>query len=350
MQRTITINNRRIGSGSPAYCIAEISANHNQNYRNAAALVRAAKKAGADAVKLQTYTPDTLTISCTNRYFQVGRGTLWSGRNLYDLYREAYTPWEWQPKLKKLAEDLGMDLFSTPFDTSSVDFLEEMDVPAYKIASFELIDLPLISYIARTKKPIILSTGMASGGEIRDALDTIRKAGNRNVALLKCTSAYPAPFNEMNLKTIPDMIRRFAVPVGLSDHSPGWTIPVAAVSLGACIVEKHITLSRSVPGPDSAFSLEPGEFSEMTRSIRITEEALGKIAYGAQKHEAKSKAFRRSLFVVCDMKKGDIFTADNVRSIRPGYGMPPKYYDEVIGKKAARAIKRGTPLTRPMIG
>ena len=344
MKNTFKIGSHIIGRGNPTYCIAEISANHNKNFQEAVTLIHAAKKAGADAVKLQTYTPDTLTIPCDNKYFRVGDGTLWSGRNLYELYEEAYTPWEWQSELKTAANDLGMDLFSTPFDRSAVDFLESIEIPAYKIASFELIDLPLIEYIAETKKPIILSTGMASEKEIHEALDTIRSRGNNRVVLLKCTSAYPALPDEMNLNTIPDMINKFKVPVGVSDHTLGWTIPVSAVSLGACVVEKHITLSRSVSGPDSAFSLEPSEFGEMTRAVRIAETALGRVLYGPTKHDKSNIVFRRSLFVVQDMKRGEEFTEKNVRSIRPGYGIAPKNIEQVIGKYATVNIPIGTPL------
>jgi pseudaminic acid synthase len=338
-----------IGRGKPAYCIAEISANHNQNFDEAVTLIHAAKKAGADAIKLQTYTADTLTIPCDNKYFRVGDGTLWSGRNLYDLYKEAYTPWEWQPELKKIAEGQGMDLFSTPFDRTAVDFLESIDVPAYKIASFELVDLPLIEYIAETKKPIILSTGMASEGEIREALDTIRSAGNNRVALLKCTSAYPAVPEEMNLRTIPDLMEKFNVPVGLSDHTLGTVAPLIAISLGACIVEKHFTLSRMTPGPDNSFSMEPSDFREMITTIRIAESALGTVHYGPTSHEKKSLPFRRSLFVVQDIKKGTVLNEENIRSIRPGYGLPPKYLSNILGKRINRNLKRGTPLSSRFI-
>jgi pseudaminic acid synthase len=345
MKNSFTIGSHHVGRGKPAYCIAEISANHNQNFEEAVTLIHAAKKAGADAIKLQTYTADTLTIPCDNKYFRVGDGTLWSGRNLYDLYKEAYTPWEWQPELKKIAEGLGMDLFSTPFDRTAVDFLESLEFPAYKIASFELVDLPLIEYIAGTKKPIILSTGMASEEEIREALEVIRSTGNDRVALLKCTSAYPALPEEMNLRTIPDLREKFRVPVGLSDHTLGAIAPLIAVSLGACIIEKHFTLSRMTPGPDNAFSMEPSEFSEMVTTIRITESALGAVHYGPTSHEKKSLAFRRSLFVVKDIKKGAVLTEENVRSIRPGYGLHPKYLSTILGKRINCNLKKGTPLS-----
>jgi pseudaminic acid synthase len=348
--KTVSINNRTIDSGQPVYIIAELSANHNHDFDQAVKLVHAAKEAGADAVKLQTYTPDTLTIDCENEYFRIGKGTIWEGKNLYQLYREAYTPWEWQPKLKAIANDLGMDLFSTPFDFTAVDFLEDMGVPAYKIASFELVDLPLIKRVAQTGKPIIMSTGMATLAEIDEAVQTAREAGATQIALLKCTSAYPAPPDEMNLRTIPHMAEAFGVPVGLSDHTLGIAVPVAAVALGACIIEKHFTLSRNIPGPDSAFSLEPHELKAMVEAVRTAEKAIGRVSYDVTDREKASRVFRRSLFVVKDMKAGDTFTAENLRSIRPGYGLPPKYYDIVLGKKVTRSIKRGTPMSWDLVG
>ena len=344
MSLTFVINQRSIGSGKSVYIIAELSANHNHDFNQAVKLIHAAKEAGADAVKLQTYTPDTLTINCENKYFKIGEGTIWEGKNLYSLYQEAYTPWEWQPDLKKIANDLGMDLFSTPFDFSSVDFLEKMNVPTYKIASFEIVDIPLIQKIARSGKPIIMSTGMASLAEIEEAVDAIRNEGNDQIALLKCTSAYPALPEDINLKTIPDMAKKFNVPVGISDHTLGITVPIAAVALGACIVEKHFTLSRKNPGPDSSFSLEPHEFRTMVDSIRETEKALGTVNYSVTEHEKASRVFRRSLFAVDDIVEGEIFTEKNIRSIRPGYGLPPKYFHDILGKKAKENISRGTPL------
>ena len=340
----INIGQRRIGAGEPVYIIAEMSANHHQDFDQAVKIIQAAKDAGADAVKLQTYTPDTITIDCRNDYFQI-KGTIWEGRNLYDLYREAFTPWEWQPKLKAIADELGLDLFSTPFDHTAVDFLEGMAVPAYKIASFELVDLPLIERVAQTGKPLIMSTGMAALAEIDEAVRAARGAGAKEIALLKCTSAYPAAPAAMNLRTIPHLAEAFGVPVGLSDHTMGIAVPVAAVALGACIVEKHLTLSRSRPGPDSAFSLEPGEFKEMVAAIRTAEQALGEVRYELTEQEAASRVFRRSLFVVADMRAGETFTADNVRSIRPGHGLAPKYLPAVLGQKAAVDIKKGTPLS-----
>jgi N-acetylneuraminate synthase len=329
--------------------VAELSANHNQDFDHAVRIIEAAKEAGADAVKLQTYTPDTITIASDREEFLVSGGTLWDGRNLHDLYAEAFTPWEWQPKLKQVAEDLGMDCFSSAFDSTAVDFLEEMGVPAHKVASFELVDIPLIQKMARTGKPLIMSTGMATLDEIEEALQTARGAGATQIALLKCTSAYPAPAEDMNLRTIPEMARRFGVPVGLSDHTMGIAAPLAAVALGACVLEKHLTLSRSTPGPDSAFSLEPHEFKAMVDAVRIAEKALGEVHFGLSAKEQASRRFRRSLFVVEDVKKGEIFTAANVRSIRPAHGLHTRHLPEVLGRSAAQEIKRGTPLSWELV-
>ena len=341
---SIMINGKRIGPKNKVYIIAEMSANHNQNFDEALKIIQAAKNAGADAIKLQTYTPDTITIDCGNEYFQIGKGTIWEGRKLYDLYQEAYTPWDWQPKLKKIANELGMDLFSTPFDHTSVDFLEGLDVPAYKIASFELVDIPLIQRVAKTGKPMIISTGMATLSEIDEAVTTAQEAGCRQIALLKCTSAYPALPEEMNLRTISHLAEAFDCPVGLSDHTLGIAVPIASVAVGACIIEKHFTLSRSVPGPDSAFSLEPDEFKAMVEAIRVTEKALGSVQYRLTEGEAASRIFRRSLFVVRDIKKGEIFTESNIRSIRPGCGLAPKFIGKVLGRSAATDLVAGTPL------
>jgi N-acetylneuraminate synthase len=350
MNYHIEIKERYIGRGNPVYIIAELSANHNQSFDQAVALIHAAKEAGADAVKLQTYTPDTLTISSDKEYFRIGGGTLWDGRTLYDLYSEAYMPWEWQPKLKEIADEIGIDLFSTAFDPTAVDFLEEMGVPVHKVASFEIVDIPLIEKMARTGKPLIISTGMATLGEIEEAVQAARRAGATQIALLKCTSAYPAPPEEMNLRTIPHLAEAFGVPVGLSDHTLGIAVPVAAVALGACIVEKHFTLSRDIPGPDSAFSLEPHELKAMVEAIRTVEKALGEVHYGVSEREAQSRVFRRSLFVVKDMRAGEVFTDENVRSIRPGYGLPPKYLPEILGRRAVKDIEKGTPLNWRLIG
>jgi N-acetylneuraminate synthase len=348
-RQELTINGWPIGAGHPVYVIAELSANHGQSFDQAVALVRAAKAVGADAVKLQTYTPDTLTIDCDNRFFRIN-GTLWNGRTLYDLYREAFMPWEWQPKLKRVADELGIELFSTPFDDSAVDFLERMNVAAYKIASFENCDLALMRKVAATGKPVIASTGMANLAEIDELVSTVISAGGRQLALLKCSSAYPAPPEEMNLRTIPHLAEAFGLPVGLSDHTLGVAVPVAAVSLGACIVEKHFTLSRAAGGPDSAFSLEPDEFKTMVQSIRVAERALGTVHYGLSAAETKSRAFRRSLFVVENIKAGEVFSTENVGSIRPGHGLHPRYYQEILGRAASRDICRGTPMAWDLIG
>jgi N-acetylneuraminate synthase len=338
------IRKRHIKSGSEAYIIAEMSANHGKSLENALEVVRAAKKAGADAVKLQTYTADTLTLDCRRPEFLVGKGTVWEGKKLHDLYAEAHTPWEWQPQLKQEAESLGLDCFSTPFDESAVDFLERMRVPAYKIASFELVDSELLNRVASTGKPVIMSTGMASFEEITEAVRVLRAGGCTQLALLKCTSAYPSLPDDMNLRTIPDMMQRFGVPVGLSDHTLGIAVPVAAVALGACIIEKHLTLRRSDGGPDASFSLEPDEFRAMVEAVRVAEKALGSVTYEISEKEQASRALRRSLFVVENIKAGEPFTRTNVRSIRPGQGLPVKELDRILGKQAAVGIQRGTPL------
>jgi N-acetylneuraminate synthase len=344
----VEINKRRIGPGCPTYVVAELSANHRQDFAEAAKLVKAAKEAGADAVKLQTYTPDTMTIPCTNEYFRI-RGTAWDGRTLHDLYGEAYTPWEWHGDLKQIAEGVGLDLFSTPFDATAVEFLERLEVPAYKIASFEIVDVPLIECVARTGKPMIISTGMATLAEIEEAVRVARDAGAREIVLLKCTSAYPAPAAAMHLRTLPHLADAFHTPVGLSDHTLGITVPVAAVALGARVVEKHFTLDRSAGGPDSGFSLEPHEFGAMVDAIRTAEQALGDVHYGGGSAEADSRIFRRSLFVVKDIKAGETFTEEHVRSIRPGFGLHTRHLGEVIGRCASRDISRGTPLVWGMV-
>jgi pseudaminic acid synthase len=345
----ITINDHVIGTNRPAYIIAELSANHGQSYDRAVDLIHAAKKAGADAVKIQTYTPDTITLNSDSEYFRIGKGTLWSGQTLYDLYEKAYTPWEWQPGLQGVARKLNLDFFSSPFDKSAVDFLAEMDVPVYKIASFELVDIPLIQYAASKGKPLIMSTGMAALSEIEEAVSAARSAGCRQIALLKCVSAYPARPEEMNLRTIPDLSAKFLAPVGLSDHTMNPAAAIAAVALGACILEKHLTLSRLPAGPDSAFSLEPGEFKATVDAVRTAEKALGRIRYEVTEDEAGSRIFRRSLFVVEDVQAGEVFTSRNVRSIRPGNGLHTRYENEILGRRATRDIRRGTPLTWEMV-
>lgn len=344
MNHSLKIGKHTIGPGHPVYIVAELSANHNQSFDQAVQIIHAAKEAGADAVKLQTYTADTITIACERPEFRI-QGTLWDGRTLHDLYAQAYTPWEWQPKLKRVANDLGLDLFSSPFDASAVDFLESMDVPAYKLASFELVDIPLIEKMARTGKPLIISTGMATVDEIEEAVLAARRAGATELALLKCTSSYPAPPEEMNLRTIPELARRFDAPCGVSDHSMTVAVPVAGVALGACLIEKHLTLSRSQFGPDSAFSLEPQEFKEMVGAVRTTEKALGHVHFGVSPREASSRVFRRSLYAVQDIKRGELFTAANVRSIRPAHGLHTRYLPEILGQRAACDIARGTPLS-----
>lgn len=341
----ISINGRRIGSGYPVYIVAEISGNHGRNFDQAVLLIQAAKEAGVDAVKLQTYTPDTMTIRSDSEYFRIRGGTLWDGQTLYDLYSKAYTPWEWQPKLKGIANRLGMDLFSTAFDPTAVDFLEEVGVPAHKVASFETVDIPLIQKMAQTQKPLIVSTGMATLAEIEEAIEAARNAGASQIALLKCTSAYPAPPEEMNLRTIPHLAETFLLPIGLSDHTLGIAASMAAVALGACIIEKHLTLSRLTPGSDSAFSLEPLEMKALVEAIRTVEKALGMVRYGITEKEGFSRMFRRSLFAVRDIRESEFFTLENVRSIRPAYGLHPRNLDRILGRRAGKDIPRGTPLT-----
>lgn len=348
VSETIEIGGRPVGADHPTYIVAELSANHNGKLAHALALVDAAAEAGADAVKLQTYTPDTITLDSDAPAFRLD-GTLWDGHTLHDLYAEAYLPWEWHAPLKERAQGQGLDLFSAPFDETAVDFLEGIGVPAYKIASFELVDLPLIRRAAATRKPLVLSTGMATFEEIVEAIAAARDAGAAGVALLKCTSAYPARAEDMNLATIPALSHRFGVPVGLSDHSLDVAIPVAAVALGACLVEKHLTLSRDDPGPDSSFSLEPDEFAEMVAAVRVARQALGSVRYGPSDGERKMRDLRPSLFVVQDVRAGEELSEQSVRSLRPAAGLPPKYLDDVLGRVAAVDIERGTPLSWELI-
>ena len=345
----IKIGDFEISPESNVFIVAELSCNHLQNFDLAVKTIKAMKEAGADAVKLQTYTPDTMTIDCDNEYFRIKHGTIWDGETLYELYKKAYTPWEWQPKLKKIAEELGLIFFSTPFDKTAVDFLEDMNVPAYKVASFEITDIPLIEYIASKGKPVIISTGIATLEDIKEAVDACKRAGNDKIILLKCTSEYPAPLEDVNLKTIPDMMKRFNTIVGLSDHTLGISVPVGAVALGAKVIEKHFILDRNLGGPDAKFSLEPDEFKQMVTAVRSVEKALGKVSYELNEKLKKSRLFSRSLFAVKDIKAGEIFTEENVKSIRPGYGLPPKYLKEIIGKRAKCDIKRGTPLSWDLI-
>lgn len=345
----IRVGNKEIGAGFPAYVIAEMSANHAGSLSRAKEIIHAAKDAGADCIKIQTYTPDTLTIDCDNKYFHISNGT-WEGENLYHLYEKAYTPWEWQQELKEEAEKVGIDFLSTPFDRTSVDFLEKLGVDFYKIASFELVDLPLISYVASKGKPIIMSTGMASLGEIEEAVNTVRNAGEGQLALLRCASAYPAITDEMNLKTMQNMAEVFGVPVGLSDHSLGSVGAVTAVALGASIIEKHFCIDRSIENPDASFSMNPEEFSQMVKDIRQAEKAVGCVKYGVTKQEESNIVFRRSIFCAQDIKKGEKLTEENIRVIRPGYGLAPKYYQQVLGQRALQDIERGTPLEFGLIG
>jgi len=345
----IKIDKRLVGKDHPVFIVAELSANHLQKFDLAVETIKAIKEAGADAVKLQTYTPDTITIDSDNDYFQIKQGTLWDGKNLYQLYQEAYTPWEWQPKLKEIAEGLGLVCFSTPFDKTAVDFLEEMNVPTYKVASFEIMDIPLIEYIASKGKPVIISTGIATVCDIEEAVNACKTMGNSQIALLKCTSAYPTLLEDVNLKTLPNLADTFKTVVGLSDHTLGISVPIASVALGAKIIEKHFILNRKLGGPDAAFSLEPAEFKEMVQAVREVEKALGEVSYELTEKMKKSKEFSRSLFVVKDMKAGELFTEENVRSIRPGHGFSPKHLKDVLGRKALKNIKKATPLSWDLI-
>lgn len=345
----IVIGSRTIGTGRPTYVVAEMSANHRQDLGRAEAIVRAASDAGADAIKLQTYTPDTMTIDCANEHFRIGPGTAWEGETLYELYRRSATPWEWHRALRDLALELGLDFFSTPFDASAVRFLEDLKVPAYKVASFEITDVALLEHIGATGKPVIVSTGMATLDEIEEAVRRLRDAGCGGLALLKCTSAYPAPVEDINLRTIPHLAAAFDVPVGLSDHTLGIAVAVSAVALGATIIEKHLTLSRDDPTPDARFSLEPDEFRAMVAAVRNCEKALGGVVFGVAEAERQSTLFRRSLFVVEDIAEGAQFSEENVRSIRPGYGLHPRFLKDVLGRRARHSVARGTPLSWDLI-
>lgn len=345
MDKRIRIGGKWVGEGEKTYIVAEMSANHLQDYDRAEAIIRAAADAGADAVKLQTYTPDTISLNCDNDCFiQVNQGTIWEGTSEYQLYQEAYTPWEWQPKLKAYAEKLGLACFSSPFDKTAVDFMQEMDMPAYKVASFEINDIPLIRKIARVGKPVIIATGVAYLADIERAVAACKEEGNEQVILLKCTSAYPAPYEDMNIRVIPHMAETFDCLTGLSDHSMGSAVAVAATALGAGMVEKHLTLSRADGGPDAAFSMEPAEFAHMVEEIRIAEKAAGKVTYELTDGQKHSREDMRSLFAVKDIRAGETFTAENVRSIRPAYGLAPMYSREVLGQQAKTDIARGTPL------
>lgn len=350
MNKRIRIGSRSVGEGENTFIVAEVSANHLQDYKRAEAIIQAAKDAGADAVKLQTYTPDTITLDCDSDYFQITQGTIWDGTTLHKLYETAYTPWEWQPGLMKLANELGMECFSSPFDESAVDFMREMDMPAYKVASFEINDIPLIRKIARIGRPIIFATGIAYLEDIDRALRVCAEEGNDQAILLKCTSTYPSPYEDMNLKVIPNMAQVFDCLTGLSDHSMGTAVAVAGVALGARMVEKHLTLSRADGGPDAAFSMEPAEFKKMVDEIRIVEKAIGRVTYELTDKQQSSREDGRSLFIVKDIKAGEEFTKENVRSIRPAFGMHTMHYEEILGKRARVDVNKGTPLDWKHIG
>jgi pseudaminic acid synthase len=341
---TFQINGRQIGKGHETYIIAELSANHNQKYENAIKLIDAAHYAGADAIKLQTYRADTITIDCDKEDFQIKGGTLWDGQTLYNLYKKAYTPWEWTKDLKEYANNLGMDLFSSPFDVTAVDYLENLDMPAYKIASCEITDHILIKKIAQTGKPVIISSGNASIQDLQEAVDVLRKNGCAQICMLKCTAAYPAKKEDANLLTINDMVSRFNVVGGLSDHTLGIEVPTISVAMSASVIEKHFTLSRDSGSPDDAFSLTPDEFKAMIESVREVESIIGSITYGGVLSEKETKKHRRSLYVVEDMKKGDTFNENNIKSIRPGNGIHTKHYLSIIGKECNQDIEFGTPM------
>jgi len=335
------IKNFEINKSSPVFIIAELSANHNGSLDIALETVRAAKRAGADCIKLQTYTADTITIDSRKDDFVID-GTIWNGRNLYDLYKEAYTPWEWHAKIFEVAEEEGLICFSSPFDPTSVELLESLNTPAYKIASFEITDIPLIELVASKGKPIIISTGIATEDDIILALDACHRMGNYDVALLKCTSSYPAPIEEANMVMVKDFVERFDVIAGLSDHTMGSTVPVVATCFGAKIIEKHFILDRNIGGPDASFSMNEKEFGEMVKAVREAEKAIGSIDYSLTEKQQKGRDFCRSLYVVTDMVKGDVITTENVKSIRPGFGLHPKYLKEILGKKVIQDIEKGT--------
>ncbi|BDU51152.1 pseudaminic acid synthase [Haliovirga abyssi] len=331
------------------FIIAELSANHGHKIENAKRTIKKAKEVGADAIKIQTYTADTITIDCDNEYFKIKQGTIWDGTTLYKLYQEAYTPWEWHKELFDYAKEIGITIFSTPFDFSAVDLLEKLNTPIYKIASFEITDIPLIEYAASKGKPMIISTGIATLEEMKDAIEACKRVGNSDITLLKCTSQYPAKLEDANLKTMIDMKEKFNVKIGVSDHTIGSIVPTTAVALGAEVIEKHFIIDRNIGGPDASFSMTPDEFKEMVDRVRDVEKTLGKVDYELTEKKKNSRVFARSLFVVEDIKKGEILNEKNVRSIRPGYGIAPKYYKDILGKKVVVDIKRGTPLNLEMI-
>lgn len=339
------IGDRSIGPGKPVFIIAEVSANHRHDFDIAAKTVRAAARCGVDAVKLQTYTADTITLDCAAPPFLLDYGTIWDGMTLHELYREAYMPWEWQPDLKKIAQEEGVQLFSTPFDPTAVDFLEQMEVPAYKVASFEINDIPLIEKMARLGKPMIISTGIATIGEVNDAVEACRRSGCHDIALLKCTSAYPAPYEDANLAAMRTLAGIFGLPTGLSDHTLGIEVPIAAAALGASIIEKHFILDRNLGGPDSTFSIEPAELDALVRSVRNVEKAIGSGVYEISPRALSSRSLRRSLFATEDIGRGSVFNGSNVRSVRPAGGMEPAMISTLMGRKASRDISMGEPIT-----
>ena len=349
MNKRITIANNTISDDSSVYIIAEMSGNHNLDYERAVSIIKAAKESGANAIKIQTYTADTITLDCDEPCFQISQGTLWDGKTLHRLYEDAYTPWEWQPELQKVANEIGLDFFSSPFDFSSVDFLEKMNVPAYKIASFEITDIPLIRKVARLGKPVIISTGIATLADIELAVKTCKDEGNNSIVLLKCCSAYPTPYEDINLRTMVNLRDTFDCVVGLSDHTMGDTVAVASVAMGAKVVEKHLTLSRADGGVDSAFSMEPEEFKQMVEHIRIVEKAIGQVTYELTDKQKGEREHARSLFIAKDMKAGETLDSTNMRSVRPANGLHTKYYDELLGKRIKRDVKLGTPLSWDLI-
>lgn len=349
MKKEFKIGTHLISETSPVFIVAELSANHNQDYQRAVEILHAAKEAGADAVKLQTYTADTITIDCDDPCFQIKEGTIWDGTTLYKLYQQAYTPWEWQPKLKEEANKLGLECFSSPFDLTSVDFLQKLDMPAYKIASYEINDIPMIRKIAKLHKPMIFATGVAYPEDIERALSVCREEGNDEIILLKCVSAYPTPYEDVHLNMIPTLAKTYDCLVGISDHTMGGIVSAGSVALGVKMVEKHFTLRRADGGPDSAFSMEPEEFAQMVKDIRIMEKALGDSEYRLTPVQELEHGGSRSLFVVKDIAPGEALTPENIRSIRPGNGLHTMYYEEVLGKKAKTFLKKGTPLQWELI-
>ncbi|WP_268123785.1 pseudaminic acid synthase [Roseivirga pacifica] len=343
------IGTKKIDDSSGVFIIAELSANHNGSLDVAIQTIKAAKRAGADAIKLQTYTADTITLDCDHEDFLIKGGTIWDGKKLHDLYKQAYTPWEWHEDIFRAANEEGLICFSSPFDKTAVDFLEELKTPAYKIASFEITDIPLIEYVAAKGKPIILSTGIATKEDIELAIDTCKRSGNDQIALLKCTSSYPAPIDEANMAMIPEFKKTYGVIPGLSDHTMGATVPIVAATLGAKIIEKHFIIDRSIGGPDASFSMNEDEFKLMVNAIREAEKSVGTVSYRLTDKQLKGRDFSRSLYVTKDIEKGELFTTDNVRSVRPGFGLHPKYLNEVIGKRVVRDVQKGERLQLSML-